>query len=427
MIVVGNKGNMVKTTPPGVVVPFYVYAAIAFLAGSSLLLLTPPGVHYFSPLTLAITHTMSLGWGTMIILGASHQLVPVLIEGRLFSSILAYLSFFLAAIGIPILVYAFYQFNMGFPAHAGAILVNAAVFVFLVNIAASVIRSKSESVHAVFVMTATVWLLITTLMGLLLVCNFTDNILPADSLHYLSFHAHIGIVGWFLLLIIGVGSRLIPMFLISKYDNNRLLWRIYVLINAGLIAFVLTFLYSGWPVMFVVAIACVLGGVILFGWYCYQCYKARLRKNVDEQMNVSLASVAMMAIPVIFLLVIFVLLASAVSNSRLVLLYGFTIFFGWITALILGMTFKTLPFIIWNRVYQATAGVGKTPTPKDLFSPKIFNGMAVCYLAGFAVFAAGVFVENRFLMAAGAGLLICCAFLYNLNVFKVVFHKRKKL
>ena len=75
MIVVGNKGNMVKTTPPGVVAPFYVYAAIAFLAGSSLLLLTPPGVHYFSPLTLAVTHTMSLGWGTMIILGASHHLV----------------------------------------------------------------------------------------------------------------------------------------------------------------------------------------------------------------------------------------------------------------------------------------------------------------------------------------------------------------
>jgi hypothetical protein len=38
-----------------------------------------------------------LGWGTMMILGASHQLVPVMIEGKLYSNTLAYLSFAFAA------------------------------------------------------------------------------------------------------------------------------------------------------------------------------------------------------------------------------------------------------------------------------------------------------------------------------------------
>ena len=46
--------------------------------------------HYFSAHILAITHLMALGSGTMIILGASHQLVPVLIEGKLYNAFSIY-------------------------------------------------------------------------------------------------------------------------------------------------------------------------------------------------------------------------------------------------------------------------------------------------------------------------------------------------
>ncbi|MBP9741474.1 MAG: cytochrome C oxidase subunit I, partial [Chitinophagaceae bacterium] len=104
-----------KTTSYKVVLPFYAYGACSFLAATILLLFSSSNVntHYFTPHNLAIVHGMALGWGTMMILGASHQLVPVMIEGKLYSNILAYLSFAFAAIGIPVLVYGFYTFNMG--------------------------------------------------------------------------------------------------------------------------------------------------------------------------------------------------------------------------------------------------------------------------------------------------------------------------
>lgn len=100
----------VKPTTHKIVLPFYIYASIAFLASTVLLVFSSSAFsqHYFHPPILAITHAMALGWGTMIILGASHQLVPVLIEAKLFSNGLAYLSFILASLGIPLLVYAFY-------------------------------------------------------------------------------------------------------------------------------------------------------------------------------------------------------------------------------------------------------------------------------------------------------------------------------
>lgn len=424
MIAAGTN-NPIKSTSYKVVIPFYAYAALSFLLATILILTNPSSFigHYFNPQILAITHIMALGWGTMMIIGASHQLFPVLIEGRLFSNLLAYLSFIFSASGIPILVYAFYNFDMGAPAEIGAILVNLSVICYISNLLISISRSKNENVHAMFAITAVFWLFLTTILGLLLVYNFTHTVLSKNSVSYLSLHAHIGIIGWFLLMIIGVGSRLIPMFLISKYENKKLLWLIYALINVGLISFGILFLSELiflYPLPFVL----VGMGVTLFGFYIFKSYKLRIRKKVDEQVKTSILSIALMVIPLIILIGLTIIFTSA-SSIKLVLLYGFTIFFGWITAIILGMTFKTLPFIIWNKVYHNIAGISKTPNPKDLFSSPIYIITSITYILGLVVFGIGIIYEYLMTLNLGAALLFITALLYNYNVFKILFHKVK--
>ena len=424
-----SNTSLVKNTSYKVVLPFYIYAALSFLVATILLFFSSSAFlqHYFHPKTLAITHLMALGWGTMMILGASHQLVPVLIEGRLHSNVLAWFSFVLAAVGIPLLVYGFYNFDFGWPAQWGAILINAAIIFYLINIAISMSRSKKENVHAVFVFTATLWLLITTIMGLFLIYNFTHNVLSKDSLSYLPLHAHLGIIGWFFLLVIGVGSRLIPLFLISKYHNEKLLWWMYALINTGLITFIISFLYTDIKELFFVPAATILMSILMFGYFCYKAYQDRLRKKVDDQLKISLLSVLMMLLPLIFLLIIISLLVFSVENSRLTLTYGFCIFFGWITALIFGMTFKTLPFILWNKTYHSKAGLERTPNPRELFNNSLFKIMAIAYLPGFIVFISGILLANELLLQIAALLLVISAISYNGNVFKMVMHKPKKV
>jgi hypothetical protein len=424
-MVVTTNNNLVQNTTHKVVIPFYAYAALSFLAATVLLFFSGNAFtqHYFHPHTLAITHAMALGWGTMIILGASHQLVPVLIEAKLFSNFLAYTSFVLAAVGIPMLVCSFFHFQMDWIAQTGGILINAAILCFIINIAMSITKSKSKNVHAVFVITASLWLLTTTLIGLLLLFNFTKSVLPEDSLHYLSLHAHIGIVGWLLLLVMGVGSRLIPMFLISKYDNPKELWLIYFLVNGALISFIILFFSGVDVVLYILPLLAALLALVLFAKYCYKAYRHRIRKQVDEQVKISLLSVAMMLLPVILLLVLIVLLVFSFADAKLALAYGFSIFFGWMTAIILGMTFKTLPFIVWNKVYHNKAGLGKTPSPKDLFSESVFNKMGIAYLAGFCLFLAGVLLSSVITLQIASILLLITAVLYNFNVMKMLLHK----
>jgi predicted neutral ceramidase superfamily lipid hydrolase len=150
----------------------------------------------------------------------------------------------------------------------------------------------------------------------------------------------------------------------------------------------------------------------------------RIRKKVDEQIKVSLLSVLMMLLPIIFLFIIILLLViTNQTNKSLISAYGFIIFFGWVTAIILGMTFKTLPFIVWNKCYHELAGKGKTPNPKDLFSHQIFKWMCVVYLSGIILFTIGILLQVILLLQFAAACLLISSLLYNWNVIKLLMHK----
>lgn len=418
-----SSDSVTQEVPFDVVVPFYLYAALFFLISCVLLLLSTGSFtgHHFHPDLLAITHAMALGCGTMIILGASYQLVPVLIESRLENLFLAKCSFWVAALGIPFLVYGFYTFQLGWVSQVGGVAINLAVILYVVNMAWSVGKSKKENVHAVFVLTASSWLLLTTLLGLLLLFNFTLDLLPRDSLYYLSLHAHFGIVGWFLLLVMGVGSRLLPLFLISKYTNTALLWTIYVLVNLGLLLFLAMELNPALVGFYMVPIVMIMGGVGLFFYFVKKAYNKRIKRKTDDQMKVSLTAIVMFIIPLIILIAV----KGTATQESLVVAYGFCIFFGWITAIILGMTFKTLPFIVWSKVYRFQSTKRKNPDPRDLFDHSLYKAGIYLYGLGFSGFLVGILLKADALFPYTAGLMILSASLYVWNVVKVVFHKAK--
>ena len=423
---VPSIGGLQTTTDYKVILPFYGYAALSILFGTVLLLLNTDvlttGFHH--PHILAITHVMTLGWGTMTILGASFQLLPVLIEGELKSEFLGYLTFVLSAIGIPILVVGFYIFHTGWVLKTGAVIVNLGMLCYVINVLLSSFYSEKRNVHAWFIIVASLWLFSTTFYGLLLVWNFNTPFLGDNSWSYLSIHAHMGLIGWFLLLVVGVGSRLIPLFMISKYANNILLWWIFVLVNLSLISFLFFRGFGVNPIYYYSSITLALMGVVLFAYFCFKARKGRIRRNVDDQVKASLVSVLMMLLPILALISVLFLLPES-NFSNIVLLYGFCILFGWITAIIFGMTFKTLPFIVWSKVYKGLGHTGRIPAPKDLFSDRIFSAMIISYLFGFFLFIVGLIILNQILLKIATIALVLAAFLYLYNVSKTLFHKQQ--
>lgn len=425
MFTPGAGVNPTKTTSHRVILPFYIYASLSFIVACVLLFTGSDAFtgHYFHPKVLSVTHVMALGWGSMMILGASHQLVPVLIEGKLYSNVLAYLSFGFAAVGIILLIWGFYHFDFGIAAQTGALMILMAFIFYLINIAVSMTKSNHQNVHATFVFSGVLWMIITIVLGVLLVFNFSFRVFSLDSLHYLPLHAHLGIVGWFLMMVLGVGSRLIPMFMISKYNNVKRLWLIFYLVNGALILFFVSFIIKPNPVIYFISTLLVILAIGLFVHFCYRAYKARIRKLMEPQLKISILSGWMMLLPAILLIVLYTLPVVSADFTRVALVYGFCIFFGWISAIIFGMTFKTLPFILWNKKFHTKAGVGKTPNPRELFSQPVFRVMLGFYFAGFILFVVGLLLRNEIILKIGAGLLLIASILFNKNVFKMVQFK----
>jgi hypothetical protein len=419
--------NLATSNSPkaSVVLPHYAFAAVAFFVATLMLFFSNDALigHYFHPKLLAITHIAILGWAVMIIFGALYQLLPVVLKVSLHSEFLAKLTFVFLAVGSVLLATSFWIFEVGRLMQVGGGIVLISFIFFNYNIYRTTRKTSEWDIVADFITTSCIWLLITAGVGMTMVMNFQFPFLKDSHLEYLKLHAHLGIVGWFLLLIIGVASKLFPMFLLVHEVKQKLLNCAYFFINAGLLGFIVQqFFLKELPFQYL-WILLIAAGIACFAYYCVDAYRNRVRKGLDNAMKQTRFAIIILMVPVICIVVL---------NSQfhlddklylqIVLAYGFSIFFGFITAIILGQTFKTLPFIVWMHRYQKLVGKQKTPLPKDLYSEHLLLWQNVSYVAGFIILIVAIVLANKVLLYLGSLFLLLTSVFYLTNVFKVFTH-----
>ena len=412
--------NIQKGPEQYVVLPFFITAGIFFLIFSFLLVFTGGQLfgHHFQPKVLAIVHTLALGWGTMLIFGAAYQLVPVIFERPLSSSSWAFVSYLLLTLGSCLLIYSFWHFKVGLSMCFGGMLVTFSSYLYFY-----IVWNTTKDVEQLFELRlyftlSAFWLCFTTTLGLLLAINLTHGFLTKSHLDILKLHAHAGLVGWFLQLVLGAGAKMLPMFMLGRSTKIKLLYASVILINLGLVLFLL----DGYahPVGFrsLIFAAVVLSGVLCWSVYVLDCFKHRARKVLDIPMKHSIISF-------LNLMLAFLSLPMVVQqeSGNWVNLYAVWIFLGWITGIILGMTFKTLPFMIWNWRYNDLNGIKKIPMPKELYSQQILSMQYYLYLLGVFVMIIAVMSKVHWLLHCAAWIWVALAVSYVANVAKVVFHK----
>ncbi|MEE9430873.1 MAG: hypothetical protein V3V16_07540 [Melioribacteraceae bacterium] len=411
-----------------VVKPHFIFGGVSFFVSTLLMVLADTRLlgPYFDGKIIAITHIAVLGWATMIIFGALYQLIPIVFETALFSETLAKVNFWIFAISISLLSYSFWVDAFLTLLLYASIMLLISLLMFITNVLMTHKKSTKKNIQARFIITAIYWLLLTVILGTLIAFNFSYNFFNELHLHYLKIHAHAGLVGWFLLLIIGISSTLVPMFFISHNLKEKKIKYAYYLINLGLVGLMLDwFVYSAnklayfnWLIISV--------GIILFLSYSWDAYKQRLRKVLDTGMNQTVISLLLLIAPIgIAILLLFEFNIEQNFLFRATTLYGFTIIFGFITSLILGQTYKTLPFIIWLEKYKKHVGKMKTPMPKDLYSETLAKFQMYFYIAAIVILSLALLLNQPLLITIGSYILLASAIVYNINLFKIVLHKTK--
>ena len=416
--------NIAKAPKGYAVLPFYAVGSLFFLTLSALLVFSHQIVivQFLHPHILAIVHATTLGWVTMVIFGASYQLLPVICERNLFSNVLALLSFFILLPGVIILIISFWFFLTGFWMITGGSLVVIAAILYAINATGTAKTCNKHSIQKCFVLSAAFWLLVTTIFGLLLAIHLVFPIFNSSQLKLIAMHAHIGFAGWFLQLITGVSSKLVPMFLLSRNRPNGFLQGAFWFQNVGLLILIIAALLGLWNGFIWISYILVVVGILCWLFYIVATYKSRVRKPLDFQMRFTLLSF-------LFLFLALILLPFLMHGWGMpcIQLYGLLILMGWLSGIILGQTFKTLPFIVWNDHYKALNGKVKVPLPKHLYHENLVKLKFYFFIAALVILCTGLLLNEKILMLAGSILWLLMAIVFVWNVFTILLHKTKKL
>ena len=408
------------TTKDAAVLPFYGAGAVFFLILTLLMFIASDRFqdHFFQAQTLALVHAAALGCVTMVIVVAAYQLMPVIFERELYSSKMAFISFVFLLLGSITLIISFWHFNIGLPMIGSGVLVLIAVILYSVNVFKTA-GSVKLSVQKLFLMVSALWLIATAAIGVLLAVNLYTPFISVNHLEILKLHAHIGFVGWFLQLITGVSSLLVPMFLFGKSQKTNLLYLSLALQNIGLIGFTIDQVIWGSSMRALIYFIIIVAGIFCWLIYLRDVYVSRVKKKVDLQMHYTFVSKVFLLLAIAIIPVVLF-----VSGNEWSILYGVFIFLGWISAIIFGKTFKTLPFIIWNMHYKKEHGKKHIPLPKHLYSERLLVYQFWFFIAALFILSLGVLIDQLIIIQLGLVLWIIVASLYVLNVAKVFLHKK---
>jgi len=407
---------------PGIILPFYATGTVAFMILCILMVWSPQSLlmHYFNPHLLAITHTAALGWGTMIIFGASYQLLPVITEKKLWSEDLAFASWYLLLAGVILLVYAFWNLRTGWVMITGGSLVTLSAVFYLGNTLLTGTVDRGDNIQRYFMATSAGWLVFTAIVGLLLAINLKYPFFSRNHMEILKIHAHLGLAGWFLQLITGVSSKLVPMFLLGRSGKNVLMTYALILQNAGLLSFIADLYFFGYSERILIYLTLVVLGIGCWLWFLADNFTNRIKKRVDFQMRHTFISMWCLVFAVVLIPVV-----HYDQTSSVTIVYGVLLLMGWITGIILGQSFKTLPFIVWNSHYRDLTGRVRVPLPRDLYRERWLRWQLWIYVVSVILLVIGIISRHMMIIRIATWSWLGLSLLYAINISQILLHKNE--
>lgn len=396
-----------------------------FLLAAAVLIVVPPETlgSRWTPQALALTHALTLGFLAMVMLGALLQMLPVVAGSPLPAPrLVAWLTHLPLALGTVALMSGFLS---GAPVAFGIAiaLLGAGIAVFLVAAAISLVRA-APSVTVTGMRFAGAGLAITLLLGLALALLRAGGWTPAaEATAKAAGAAHVafGLLGWVLLLVIGVAYQVVPMFQITPpYPPRLSRW-----LPGALFATLL--LHAAAPLFFpaaaVLVDAALAGGILLFAVATLRLQSRRRRKLPDVTLDFWRLGMASLIACVAVWLAAQAWPAWAKSGAYPLLL-GVLFIGGFAVSVVTGMLYKIVPFLAWFHLQaQLQARAGSIPTMREMIAEPRTRWQFYLHLAACALLI-GTVLWPSLALAAGS-VLALSALLLGFNLWSAVQRFRR--
>jgi len=347
-----------------------------FLLGVVSYLLTMAGVAVFggeltgstwTPHLLALTHLLTLGTLLSVIMGATYQLLPVVLLAKVWSQGLGKAAFWIYLPGMLGMVTGFWTWTPALIGIGGTLVV-VAILVFLLNVVLSLKQGATWNRIGAAMAVALTMLVAAGVVGSLRAAAYSLPGLAVPVANAVIAHAHLAAFGCATLYIFGLSYQMVTMFVVT-HGHDRLGWPVLVTGTLGIVTLAAGSLGQ---LPWLWQIGAVLMSVSCWLW-CYdvwRMYRGRTRKALDVGLTlVYSALLYLLGATVLGLLLAFGV-ETGLSHEGMMAAYAFLGLVGFITFTILGWLYKIMPFLSWYHRYSKLVGTKKVPMIKDLFDEK---------------------------------------------------------
>lgn len=377
--------------------------------------------YHYGPDVVSFTHLVLLGFAASIVMGVLYQFTPVALDAKLHSERLARWHWWLHVVGVAGMVWMFCRWDMKQLGHFGSLFGLGVVFL-VYNMVRTLARVPRWTPVVFGIASAVGWLLLTMLVGLFLASvKCWPWLSPFPLLPQMHAHAHLGVVGIFIMLTVAVSYRIVPMFTISSIQNSRRAWYSVALLNLGIVGLAVTILFeSPWKLA---ATLLTIGGLSLYVLELRAILRVRMRAALDWGMRSFLTGIGLLApLFVIALVLSWPGLPVNAHTLQCENVYAVLSIFGVLWFVILGMLGKILPFFVWFHRYSNEVGRSEVPQLADMYSAKLQAAGYWLHLLGLFATATAAGSQLGPLATVGGTLLAASVFTFIINAVRILSH-----
>jgi hypothetical protein len=245
-------------------------------------------------------------------------------------------------------------------------------------------------------------------LGVLLGINKITPFLPGTHLDAVFAHAHLAAIGWGMMMVFGVGYRMLPMILPAAMPSGPWVYASTVLLETGLLGLVVGFFRGGRGL--VAAAVLILAGTAAF--FSRVLWMLRHRRPAPRELRrpdwgVAHAMAAFVALIASAGLGLW--LAAADRSDRtlaLVPAYGALGLVGFLAQVIVGVEGRILPLFAWLWGFADRRYGDLPPSPHSAPPRRLQAAGFGLWMAGVPLLAVGLTRETDGLIAAGAAALL---------------------
>lgn len=359
-------------------------------------------------------HLYMLGFVMMAIFSAMAQLGPIVSETKhYYVNVFKYVWIFLS-FGLILMLIGFYV-NTKFLIYGG-VLVLIAMGIYAIEFLLTLKKASRKTAITKAMKMSNFFLLLGILSGLVMAFSFNGYI-DLNPHTMLNAHTFGLIVGFVILLIMGISIILIPMFGFSKRISDNEFTSSFNTLSVAVVLMLLSPLFLT-PYLETVSYSVTIIAIVLYLHQLYKMLSSRAKVIHDiwaRSMYVGFSS---------FVVSFVLLLVYLATDDALWLKLGMWIllvgFFGF---LIMGNLYKIVPFLVWFQVYSPLIEERSVPMLHELLPLKLTEIQWLYSTLGLVISSFGLFNEDSTLFYGGVTLLGAGAVLFVISINKVLNSK----